>query len=200
MRVLSSFCLFLFTGTVVFYQKNTGTISAYTSFVNSGSTIAGFSVGNGGKRQTGRKTFLIGTEYKKQLAKWFSLNGGIEYADHEIITVTGTDYPPFTVSGPVAGHVQLLSMPLYLRIDFLKYFFITSGGVFDLELKNTVTNNQSGIGATGGIGVKYDFKNRLSVFIHPYYQLHGVILFNNNNNSPERLLTAGIRTGVSYRF
>ena len=200
MRSFLVLALALLVSNFVFSQKLfQKKISIYSSFLNSGSIVKKPGLRGDYKHTTGKKTFLLGFDYAKSFNKWLTISGGLEFSDHEIITINKLSVPPFTIYDPVTGNIQLMTIPLYLRADFLKYFFITFGTIIDLEVKNTVTNSQSGIGITGGAGVKYDIKQKFTLFAQPYYQLHGIYLFNGGAN-PEILLNAGIRTGFSYRF
>lgn len=195
-------CIIIVSCLPAFSQQNRN-LAVYSSFFNTGDLVEGLGVNKtmgGWKTVSGKNVFMLGAEYRKPLTKHLSLAAGMEYADHEIITVERLNTPPFTIFDPVKSHIQFLSIPVYLRYDLLKYFFFSFGTVIDFQLKNDATNNQSGMAITGGTGVKYDFRNGMTVFMHPFYQYHGVVFFNRAGNYPEHLINAGIRTGVSFRF
>jgi len=91
----------------------------------------------------------------------------------------------------------VLNIPLTLRANFLKYFFINGGLFVDIDIStSSPVDNQTGIGALLGISVKYDFKNGISVFGNPYTKLHSLIPFSDTKYH-QRILETGIRIGIT---
>ena len=178
-------CLAILFSFFSFAQKNS--IGVYTSFFNSGSRFMIFTVGGGSL--TTDNTVLIGAEYTRSLNKTFRLVGGIKYSNHNITTdntsTTG-------ISSPEHGHIRFVTIPLYLRADVWKYVFFTFGTLYDAYAESDRTSTVNGFGITGGTGFKYDFKNKTTVFVHPFYEYHPT------KNSNYTMF--GLRTGLSYRF
>jgi hypothetical protein len=187
MRIAVLICIVIFP-CLVFSQKNS--LGIYTSVFSGGSSFnitPGLSTA--GDSITVTHTVFIGAEYSKGLNKWLKINMGIEYAKHDV------EISNMSLAGvPVikSGSVQYLSIPVYMRADVWKYVFFTFGLVFDLQAQSDVVNTNVRVGITGGGGLKYDFKNNLTVFLQPFYEIHGIRSTN--------LLTGGLRTGISYRF
>ncbi|MBS3806523.1 MAG: hypothetical protein KGY60_03390 [Bacteroidales bacterium] len=53
-----------------------------------------------------------------------------------------------------------LTVPVAVRVNFLKYFFVSAGGMVNLDVGGSggaVT--QTGLGACASLGVKYDFES-----------------------------------------
>lgn len=176
-------CVALLFSFSSFPQKNS--VGAYTSFFNSGSRFSFGAIGGGSL--TTDKTFLIGVEYTRSLNNLFRMGGGIKYSYHNIttdnISTTG-------MSNPRHGHIQFVTMPLYLRADVWKYIFFTFGTLLDINAESDLVTTGPGLGITGGTGFTYDFKNRTTVFVHPFYEYH----------ASQSYTMFGLRTGVAYRF
>jgi hypothetical protein len=186
-------------------QNNYKSFGVYTSFFNSGEEfqVPRLVGGPGASKVT--STFVAGVEYTWSLNKWLKLATALEYSDRNMRSV-GTTYTVSSSSSLMftqvvtEGKVQILSLPITFRLDFLRYFFLTSGGTFDFQLKNTALGNQSGIGATSGIGVKYDFKKKpVTIFLQPYYRFHNIIPFF-HAGANDHLLAGGVRAGLSWRL
>lgn len=178
-------------------------VSFYTTFAESGQnfslTIVPLVGGSsGGSRIDVNRSFVVGIEHVRELGKNVCLNTGIEYS-HRSLSKRAYKTPP-SPDVLETGTIEMLSVPLYFRLAFLKYLFLTAGTVIDLEVKNNILTNQSGIAATGGFGCLVPLKNKkLSIIVHPYYELHNVIpLFHKAGG--EHLLTTGVRGGLIYKF
>ncbi|MES2372023.1 MAG: hypothetical protein V4557_05545 [Bacteroidota bacterium] len=187
MRKIILLCLVVFPCTFVLSQSKHG-IGIYTSLFNTGSNFE-FGGRMGGSSIQIENASLVGVEYNRGLNKWLKVSIGVEYSRHRgyehYISGSGT----LVVNH---GYIQHITLPLYLRADFWKYFFFTFGTIIDLEAKSDLDYKHSNIGITGGTGFKYDFKNKITVFVHPFYELHGT--------SSGSLITGGLRTGISFRF
>ncbi|MDB5210901.1 MAG: hypothetical protein JWQ30_1728 [Sediminibacterium sp.] len=176
-------CIALLFSFCSFSQQNS--VGAYTSFFNSGSHFS-FGVIGGGSITTD-KTFLIGIEYTRSLDKLFSIGGGIKYSYHNITTDNASTTG---MSNPRHGHIQFVTLPLYLRADVWKYVFFTFGTFLDIQAESDLVTTMQGFGVTGGTGFKYDFKNKTTIFVHPFYEYHPT----------QNYIMFGLRTGVAYRF
>ncbi len=193
MRSVFFVCLLLAVVTAT-AQKNYRAAGVYTSLVNGAENFQSFFFRGTNTNYTLQHGFLGGIETSRGISKLLKLNIGIEYSSFSIQTTT-TGFPnPFYKT----GEIKTLSVPVYLRLDFLKYLFITGGAIVDVQLKNDIIKNQSGIGATGGFGFKYDFKSPVTIYLHPFYQLHTIIPFAAYTN--DRLLNVGLKAGINYRF
>ena len=97
--------------------------------------------------------------------------------------------------------MSLISIPLVLRANFSKIFFINAGTLidFDFAKDNEIIDNQTGMGFTIGLGVKYDFKCGISVFANPFLRLHSLIYFV-PDKLHNRLCDGGVRFGITYNL
>jgi hypothetical protein len=119
----------------------------------------------GGGSYEGLSMFSIGINFIKPLNNWLDFETGLEYSKHNFIFTppfAGTPVTPYDVSA------SLIDVPLTLRANFLKYFFINGGFTLDYnsDLSNRV-NSQTGIGCVLGFAAKYDFKSGFSIFVNP---------------------------------
>ena len=102
-----------------------------------------------------------------------------------------------------SGYMEDLStlyIPLSLRYSFPKFVFITSGLFFEYDnSKPGELQNQSGIGLILGPGLIYEFRNRISLYINPYLNVHSWISYNYGLNN-DKIFEASIRLGFLYRL
>ena len=123
---------------------------------------------------------------------------GIEYAKHNIIIEAHPH--PGAESSSEKTSLSLLNIPLTLRANFLKYFFVNGGLIVDIDLsKNSGISDQTGIGSLLGVAAKYAFKNGVSVFVNPYTKVHALIPFKVDHQH-QRIRENGIRIGMTYNF
>lgn len=184
MKIVVFICLLVFPTLAVFSQNNNQGIGIYSSVFNGG---GGIGWGKGYTSPNIENTFLIGAEYNCKLYKRLRMNIGLEYSKRSV-SIGGVD--PFSPGR--YGHIQYFTVPVYLRFDFWKYIFFTFGAIIDVAEENDITKSHSVIGITGGTGFKYDFKNSMTIFLHPFYQVHNAANINE--------FVGGVRTGISYRF
>lgn len=153
---------------------------------------------SGGGSNEGKGASAFGIRYTRYLNNSFSIETGLEYSSNKIEST-----PMFTVQpAPSAQYnVQMVSVPLYGNLTFLKYLFVNAGVIFDLETDMYVSetrgiNSQSGVGYGFGAGGKYDF-NKMTILVNPFFQKHAVVT---TNNHPERIGELGVRLGIGYNF
>jgi hypothetical protein len=138
----------------------------------------------------------FGLSYVSALNTWLEIESGIEYSRHHIIIQP--NLPPNIDAFPRKASFSLINIPVTLRANFLKYFFVNGGLFFDVDASiNSPIANQTGIGVLLGLAVKYDFDAGVSVFVNPYSKLHSLIPFQTENHH-QRVLESGIRIGFSY--
>jgi hypothetical protein len=203
MKTLFLTLLLTLSFNIAFSQhKQKATVEIYSLMVGktfpyrSGSPLVGGSVdphGNG--------YYNIGVNYTEPLNKWLSVLGGFEYSDHKIRTTYWLDNPNYPQPSPTYEKIQLLSFPINIQTDFLKYFYARTGFTVDVEMKNNTTyfTHQSGIGLNFEVGAKYSFRDHVTVFLSPFFQTHGNILFHSERNA-YKINTSGINLGIGYRF
>lgn len=142
--------------------------------------------------------FTVGVSYIYPLRKWLEAETGVEYSNYKILIEP--NLAPNQEALSRTEDLSLVSIPVGLRANFLKYFFV-NGGVFlnvDGSLSSPI-DNQSGIGCMLGLAVKYDFSNGISVFINPYSKIHSLLSFQFEQNR-QRIFENGVRVGVTYNL
>jgi len=166
---------------------------SFSSFGNN--KVFRFSELDGAASYSGDHFFTVGGIYLHPVNGWLEAETGLEYSKHNIIIKP--NLPPGFDDTPQKAHFSLLNIPLTLRANFLKYFFINGGLFADIDIStSSAIDNQTGIGALLGISVKYDFKNGISVFGNPYTKLHSLIPFSDTKYH-QGILETGIRIGIT---
>ena len=123
---------------------------------------------------------------------------GIEYARHYIIIEP--NLPPNIDSSPRKKNFGLVNIPISLRANFLKYFFVNGGLILGIDgSMDSSIDNQSGIGTLLGVGIKYDFKSGVSVFVNPYLKVHSLLSFNDFQHH-QRIWESAVRVGLTYKL
>jgi len=70
----------------------------------------------------------------------------------------------------------------------------------DLDMNNSSPiDSQTGIGGLLGLGSKYDFECRASIFVNPYLKFHSLISFSPGNNQ-QKVYESGFRVGLNYNL
>ena len=140
--------------------------------------------------------YSLGINYVYSLNKWLEAETDIEYSKHNIVIK-----PAFYPGRDNTSHKEdfsLINIPVTLRANFLKYFFVNGGLFFDVDASlNSPIDNQTGIGALFGLALKYDFKSGISAFVNPYTKVHSLIPFMPDNYQ-QRIWENGIRFGLTF--
>ncbi len=142
--------------------------------------------------------FTIGFNYIHSLNQWLEAETGIEYSKHSFIIepnlLPNMDY------ALSKADLSLINIPVTLRANFLKYFFVNGGLIVDIDpSSNSSIDNQTGIGALIGVALKYDCKSGISLFLNPYTKIHSLIPFADTEYH-QRIWENGIRLGISYNL
>ena len=152
----------------------------------------------GGPNYYGKGESIFGLKYLRKLTNNFAIETGVDFSVNKIQQTS--EFFPFMPQTITNGKIKMLSVPVYANYTFFKYLFVDAGITTDFEIGREGTTdliNQSGIGAGLGIGGKYDFK-RVTVFVNPFLHNYAIIPFNSLNR--EKILEAGFKFGVGYRF
>jgi len=151
----------------------------------------------GGGSYSNDGSYAFGLSYIYQLSKYFDIETGIDYSIHN--TISTPDFFPDIPTIKTKHKVEILSIPMTVRVNFWNYFFANGGIIwdFDVSKKNVPVDSQTGLGAMLGVGIKYDFDFGLSIYVNPYIKQHSLIYFSSDNHHL-RLYESGIRIGVTY--
>jgi hypothetical protein len=152
----------------------------------------------GGPGYTGDNFYEIGISYLKPINRFLDFETGLGYSRYSII-ITPAPYPGVKYDTEPA-HLSLISIPVGLRLNFLRFFFLNGGLTLDTDVstKNNM-NNQSGIGTNLGLGLKFDFDFGLSLFVNPYFNAHSMVSLS-ANDLHQRLFVNGYRFGMTYQL
>ncbi len=133
----------------------------------------------------------VGFQYSRQFSDRLSLQTGIN-GYHTNVAITPAFYPGTDMT-PKEHELWLIYVPVFLKVDLSKYFFINGGLLADIDItKEKVITNQSGMGAGLGIGTEFSITNKFALQLNPYVNLHGIVL-TDKENYPERVFDAGIK-------
>ncbi len=144
---------------------------------------------------TGTGVWTAGADVRRLIGDHFSIGTGLSYSHQYYYTspapgIPGEDRP---------GNFGLITIPVTVRVDFLKWFFADAGAAFSLQTGLSRTDNMTGLGATLGAGFQYNFKSDLFFRVRAYTSQHGLLHFI-PEDYPQTLTNAGVTAGVGYRF
>lgn len=135
--------------------------------------------------------YFIGFEYSRDLTKKLSFQTGLNYYSNKVLVTPSfnPDIPNITSE----YKLSLLYIPISLRMNLSKYFFINGGIIGDLDISSRKQiTSQTGIGAMVGLGSEISINNNFSIQVSPYLNFHALLQFR-RFNSPERVMDAGIK-------
>lgn len=126
---------------------------------------------------TGKSVNTIGLNYFGGITHHLFIETGLIWLQHQS---TKTTYNiPTSPTMPITKtttdiSLNVITIPLKLRVEFAKYFFISGGIMRDFPLGKTAKNhihpNAFGVGIGGG--VQYLHHNKFGIFIYPQVNIH----------------------------
>jgi hypothetical protein len=138
--------------------------------------------------------FSIGLQYNRKLTKKLHLMTSINWYNNSISVIPNFN-PDISMTSKTFD-VQLIYIPLLLKIDLGKYLFFNGGLIADIDAtKNKYISNQSGLGASFGIGTEFLITKNFYIQLNPYLNFHGLILID-KEKYPERILDSGIKLNL----
>ena len=151
----------------------------------------------GTSNSRGDQFYVAGLNYLYQLTNVLEFETGIEYANHNFY-ISSTD--PLIDADGIKTNISVINIPLSLRINFARYFFINGGLNMDINSsKSEYIDSQTGIGGHIGLGIKYDSHFGISVFVNPYFKAYSLLPFTAADNH-QRLMESGLRFGLMYKL
>lgn len=139
--------------------------------------------------------YTLSVTYVLPINGWLDAETGVEYSKHSI--VIHPSLSPNMDRSSRKENFNLITLPLTLRANFLKYFFVNGGLILDLNGIKSPIDDQTGLGGLLGVALKYDFASGFSVFANPYLKIHALVPFTSNNYQ-QRIWEDGVRIGVTY--
>ena len=144
---------------------------------------------------TGTGVWTAGADMRRLVGDHFSFGTGLSYSHQYHYTspapgISGEDRP---------GSFGMISVPVTARVDFLKWFFADAGVLVGIQPGLSDIENMTGLGATLGAGIQYNFKSDLFVRVRAYASQYGLMHFI-PDDYPRTMTNAGVTAGIGYRF
>lgn len=154
---------------------------------------------DGGLSYNGKVGFLIGIGFSRVINDRFDFESGIDYSRNSFnslyINVLGQ-----TIKSESPEQLNLLSIPINIRLKLKKQFFVTGGLQYDqrFNVTNSISfDDQTGIGFNVKIGKDFKLSSKMILYIAPELIVHDIVPFNPEKNQ-QRLTEFGLR--VSYKL
>lgn len=141
----------------------------------------------------GKGVYDFGLFYNKKTSKKFSISIEPEYSIQKIITTSFSS--GYDVQNQYELHI--FNLPISLKYDFVKYFFINGGIMMSYDLSK-VLDDQTGIGAQLGIGFQFNIKN-IYMALNPTIKTYSLIPFKNSGYQ-YHCMESGLKFMAGYRF
>lgn len=124
---------------------------------------------------TGKGYYSVGINYIHPVSSRWDIETGIEYEAYKY-RFSNASLGPYAPE-PYMLSNKLITIPATARLNFLRYFFINSGLLLDINFENNNNmDSQTGVGAMIGLGAKYDFNQiPIGVFLNSYYKHHTIL-------------------------
>jgi len=154
---------------------------------------------DGGLYYNGKIGFLIGIGFSRVINDRFDFESGIDYSRNSFNSSYIDDIGQ-TINNLNPEHVDLLTIPINIRIKLKKQFFVTGGVQYDQRINvtnSTSVDNQTGIGINFKVGKDFRLSDKMIFYIAPKFILHDIVPFKPEKNQ-QRLTEFGLR--ISYKF
>ncbi len=146
---------------------------------------------DGGASYNLNTSFFVGFQYTKKLTNRLHLMTNLNWYRGSV-SITPASNPNIDRT-PKKYDLQLIYLPLLVKVDVSKYFFINTGFIADIDItKEKHITNQSGVGAALGIGTEIPVNDKFAIQLNPYLNFHGLFL-TDGDNFPERVLDSGVK-------
>lgn len=154
---------------------------------------------DGGLSYNGDIGFLFGIGYSRRINNKFNLETGIDYSRNSFDYVY-TNGEGQVIKSDSPENMDLLTIPINIKIKFKKKFFLITGIQYDQRfnsIKSPTIDNQSGIGINLKIGRDFKITDKMILYVAPEIIIHSIIPFYPEKNQ-QRLIEIGLR--MSYKF
>lgn len=153
---------------------------------------------DGGLFYTGKIGFLIGFGFSRIINDKFDFESGIDFSRNSFNT-SYTDGMGQTFKSINPEYVDLLTIPINIRIKLKKLFFVTGGVQYDQRFNVTNSpsvDNQTGIGINFKVGKDFRLSDKMILYVAPELIMHDIIPIYPEKNQ-QRLIEFGLR--ISYK-
>lgn len=165
---------------------------------NSFGIVAGFGGGgvleraaDGGGSMTLKTGISLGFNYYRSISPKAYFETGLIFNANRL-----NFSPPFNPNfnyEDQTENLRLVYIPLFIRLDVSKAFFLQGGFLADIDFTSSeYLNSLSGVGVGIGLGFYIPLSEKMKFQINPFSNLHGL------SSSNERLLETGIRLGIRF--
>lgn len=142
----------------------------------------------------GKLIRIFGLNYFDEIGKNLFVETGFSILKYDYTFTSWGMGGPGISSSSSEQSLKSLSIPLKLRFEFGKYFFLNGGLIGDIGLSKTQqgVSDISGLGLGLGLGLQYYHNNKIGVFINPQINAHGLLGFGSAIGIFERNITVGL--------
>ena len=140
--------------------------------------------------------YSIGLDYALRLSKRWDFCTGLEYSQSKML-YNPRMYPP----QPSDANLKMTILPLQLKFRFGKFFFVNTGPLLNLFLKETIVRAKESnyyrmiLGWELGVGGEYEFKNGIMLSLKPSIRKFGL----ENQKSIEKNCAIAPQGAVYYQ-
>ncbi len=184
-KITFVFTLFLLFTTSTFGQLLDGKVGVSFSVLNFGKQYRSTEIEP--KSAILNRGFLaFSVDYFHPFGKTgYELETGVSFSQHSLV-----EYPFGNRTPETENYYSkpLFYIPLGVRKTFLKYGFINTGLLLNL-------NHKVGVGSYFGIGAKVESPIGFSLYVSPYAKAHSVVAFGTDKN---QFFETGIKIGIVY--
>lgn len=196
---LAVVCCIAFTGTSLAQEKvvpNHNLGLSYTQMADK--DMVKFQSLDGAPSYHVGKSYIFGLVYFYQFTNKWSFETGLDYGKYTVDIEPAPN--PLIDLAPRETSLGLVSIPISMRYNIWEYFFLNAGALIDIQIEDPESvDDQTGIGALLGVGVKYDFKWGTSIFLNPIIKAHALLPFSKERYH-DHLLESGLRFGITQKF
>lgn len=196
MKKISVFCtLMILIAVFRLSAQEKGSIGFSFSGLNSNMILQSAATNHDYMTKQGHGFLSFTADYLYPINNWIEFETGINYSFQsfsEMYDNPNFAYVTLTAPEPKYYDINMVNIPVGLRVDFLKYGFVNSGILVDLT-------NEPGIGSYFGAGMKIESEVGMGLYVNPYVKIHSIVPVNFNQNV-DRIIETGIKIGVTYNF
>jgi hypothetical protein len=141
--------------------------------------------------------FNASLDYLFTTNKFIRFGIGLDYQSSRTLNVSPISQIEYSA---LSEKINIYSITLKSMLKLTKEFYFSFDPTIDYQgnYSNTqITDNQSGLGLSVGIGGNFKLNNFLQFNVEPRLWIHNIIPFD-ATNSPFRLSTAGINLGLIF--
>lgn len=180
-------------------QTNKSNWVGINASISSGALIRFGGVLDGGYSYNGGIGFLFGIGYSRVINDKLDFETGIDYSRNSFDYVY-TNGEGQVINSVSPENIDLLTIPINIKIKFKKQFFLITGIQYDqrfMSIKSPTIDNQSGIGLNLKMGRDFKITDKMILYVAPEIIIHSIIPFYPEKNQ-QRLTEIGLSMG--YKF